>query len=416
MRVRRPTHRSLWKYLIIIVLVHKPNFREVSTMWYMNEERQLMLNIAKDFVAKEIKPVAMEIDRNCEFPMKLFKRAGKLGFLGITFPEEYGGIGGDWTTLALILEEIAKSLPVLTVAMGAHSLLSGGLLNMLGTPEQKKKYLLPAAKGDIILACGSTEAVGGSNQIEFSTRAVLSGDEWIINGGKVLISNIVVADVYVVLALTSEKLDPATRAGMSIFLIKAGTPGLEIGKPEHKLGWHGSMTGSISFKNCRIPKENLLGPLGGCLQAMFVSATDEFMSCGPVSLGIAEAAYEMAKKYSQERIQCGQSMFDRFQVTRHKLVKMYTEIETLRALVYSTHAVKDKGNLVLAEGRLLKIKGAEVAEYVAREAIQLFGGVGTVIETGVERFWRDAKVMAIGGASVEALIDNIAYMMKNKMI
>lgn len=384
-------------------------------MWYMTEERQLMLNVAKEFVEKEVKPVAMEIEKTSKFPMELLKRAGELGFLGVTISEEYGGLGGDQTTLGLILEEIAKSLPVLTVAMGAHSLLAGGLLEMLGTPEQKKKYLAPAATGEIILACGSTEGAGGSNQAEFTTRAVLDGDEWVLNGNKVLISNIGAADVYIVLALTSD-LDPVTKSGMSCFIIEAGTPGFNVGQAEHKLGWHGSATGSISFKNCRIPKENLLGPMGGCLPAMFVSATAEFLSCGPVSLGIAEGAYEMALQYSLERVQCGQSLFDRFQVTRHKLTRMWGEIESLRALVYSTYALRDGGSMELARGRFLKCKGAEVSEYVAREAIQLIGGVGTVVDTGVERFWRDAKVMAIGGASVEALIDQISMMIKNKMV
>jgi butyryl-CoA dehydrogenase len=149
---------------------------------------------------------------------------------------------------------------------------------------------------------------------------------------------------------------------------------------------------------------------------MFVSSTDEFLSCGPVGLGMAEGAYEMALNYSLERVQCGQSMFDRFQLTRHKLVKMYTEIESLRALVYSTCARRDTGDRCLAHGRMLKAKGYEVSEYVANEAIQIFGGVGTIVDTGVERFWRDAKMLAIGGASVEALNEQIAMMIKNKMV
>jgi len=385
-------------------------------MWYMNEDRQLMQNIVREFVEKEVKPVAMQIDKNSEFPLALFKRAGELGFLGVTVAEEYGGLGGDQTTLAIILEEIAKSCPVLTVAMGAHSLLAGGMLDMLGTPEQKHKYLAPAATGETILACGSTEGAGGSNQTEFTTRADLDGNEWVLNGSKVLITNIAVADVYVILAVTQKDVIPDAKFGLSAFIVEAGTPGFEVGKPEHKLGWHGSMTGSLSFKNCRIPKENLLGPMGSVLQAMFVSATAEFLSCGPVSLGIAEGAYEMALQYSMERVQCGQSMYDRFQVSRHKLAKMWGEIESLRALVYSTYAMRDQGSLELARGRLLKVKGAEVSEYVCREAIQLYGGVGTVIDTGVERFWRDAKVMAIGGASVEALVEQITMMIKNKMV
>jgi len=384
-------------------------------MWYMNEERELMLNVARDFVDQEVRPVAMEIDRTSEFPTKLFKRAGELGFLGITISEEFGGLGKDHTTNSLIMEEISKSCPVLAVAMGAHTLLAGGLINMLGTPEQKKKYLAPAMSGEIILACGSTEPAGGSNHIEHTSKAVLDGDQWVINGGKVLISNIGVADVYVVLAVTSDKVDPITREGMSCFIVPAGTPGLEIGKHEHKLGWHGSATGSISFKNMKIPKENLLGPLGGCMRAMFVNVTDEFLSCGPLALGMAEEAFNMAYKFSMERTQRGQNMYDRLQVSRHKLVKMYGEIESLRALVYSTCALRDSGQMTLKLGRMLKIKGAEVSEYVTREAIQLFGGVGTIVDTGVERFWRDSKVLALGGGSVEALTEDISVIMKMNM-
>ena len=384
-------------------------------MWYLTEDREAILTAVKEFVRNEVAPLALEVDRTSEFPLGLFKRAGELGLLGLTIPVEFGGIGADQTTSALVLEEIAKTMPVLTVAMGAHGLLAGGLLDMLGTLEQKKQYLAPAATGEYVLACASTEAVGGDNQVEFSTRAVLDGDEWVLNGCKVLISNIGVADVYVVVAVTADKVDPITKAGISAFIVPVGTAGVGVGVAEHKLGWHGSATGSVSFSDCRIPKENLLGPLGGCLPAMFVSATAEFLSCGPVSLGIAEGAYAMALAYSLEREQQGQVLFDRFQVTRHKLVRMYAEIESLRALVYSTYAERDAGETCLAQGRLLKVKGAEVSEYVAREAIQLFGGAGTVVETGVERYWRDAKVMAIGGASVEALMDVIAGLIKRKL-
>ncbi|HEY8717227.1 acyl-CoA dehydrogenase family protein [Pengzhenrongella sp.] len=384
-------------------------------MWYLTEDREAILTSVREFVRNEVAPLALQVDRTDKFPLGLFKRAGELGLLGLTVPAEFGGIGADQTTNALALEEIAKTLPVLTVAMGAHSLLAGGLIEMLGTADQKKQYLVPAATGETVLACASTEAVGGDNQAEFSTRAVLDGDEWVLDGCKVLISNIGVADVYVVVAVTADHIEPVTKAGISTFLVPAGTSGVAVGSPEHKLGWHGSATGSVTFTAFRVPKENLLGPLGGCLEAMFVSATAEFLSCGPVRLGIAEGAYAMALAYSLERAQQGQTMFDRFQVTRHKLVRMYGEIESLRALVYSTYAERDRGDLCLAQGRLLKVKGAEVSEYVAREAIQLFGGVGTVVETGVERYWRDAKVMAIGGASVEALMDVIAGLIKERL-
>lgn len=382
-------------------------------LWYMNEDRELMVNTAKNFAEQEVKPEALKIDETDEFPTRLFKRAGELGFLGITIPEEYGGLGLDHTTAALIYEQIAKVCPVLTVNMGAHSMLAGGLLNMLGTHAQKEKYLTKAATGEYILACGSTEAVGGDNHVEFTSTAVLDGDEWVINGGKVLTSNLHVADAYIFFIPTS-KVDVKTREGLSAFIVDKGTPGLSLGAAEHKLGWHGSDSGSISFQNMRIPKENLLGEEGKCMMATAISCTNEFLTCGPVGLGMAEAAYEMALQYSLDRIQRGLPMYDRFQVTKFKLVKMRTMIEELRAFVYSAYAMKDKGELVLCEGRMMKIRGSEISEEVCREAIQIFGGVGVIRETGVERFWRDSKVMAIGGASVEALQDFIGNMIRMK--
>jgi butyryl-CoA dehydrogenase len=381
-------------------------------MWYLTDERQLVLDATKEFVRTEVAPQVAHVEKTSEFPMELFKRAGELGLIGLTIPAEYGGSGVDQTASALVLEEIAKTMPVLTIAMGAHALLAGGLIQMLGTDEQKRKWLAPAATGEKILACASTEPVGGDNQVEFSTRAVRDGDGWVINGAKCLICNVGVADYYVVIAVTAEQVDPITKAGISCFVVPADAPGLKVGEAEHKLGWRGSATGSVYFDDVRVPADALVGPEGGCLQAMFVSASAEFLSCGPVSLGIAEGAYAMALDYSMTRTQQGHTMFDRFQVTRHKLARMWGEIESLRALVYSTYAQRDAGELELAKCRLMKIKGAEVSEYVCREAIQLFGGVGTIVDTGVERYWRDAKVMAIGGASVEALVDVVAGLVK----
>jgi butyryl-CoA dehydrogenase len=371
----------------------------------MTEERELMRNVARDFVESEVKPVALELDKKDEFPLKLMKRAGELGFLGITFPEEFGGLGGDWTTLALVNEEICKVAPTLSVVMGAHSVLAGGMLNMLGSQQQKEKYLIPAAKGEIILAMAGTEAAGGANYKEFVSSAVLDGDEWVINGTKLFITNINYADVYIVVALTSL---PGTPPGLNMFLVEKGTPGLEPGNAENKMGWNGSSTGSVYLRNCRVPKENMLGSMNKVMLPFYFSASDEFMMCGAMGLGMAEACYDMAFKYCHERMQSGRSMYDKYQVTRHKLVNMWIEIEALRAFLYSTTALRDKGELTLAAGRALKIKGAKVAEYVASEAIQIHGGVGTIIDTGIERFWRDAKVMFIGGGSLEALSDDIA--------
>ena len=384
-------------------------------MWYLNDERALIQQAAREFAQNELAPIALEMDASEEFPLKQFKRAGELGFLGITIPEEYGGSGADYTSLALVYEEIAKVAPTMCVGMGAHSILAGELIMLLGSDEQKKRWLTPAATGEKILACAQTEPSGGMNQTEWTCRAVDDGDSFIINGEKIFCSNLKVADAYVVLCVTSDHVDPVTKAGISAIVIDADTPGLSCGAYEKKLGWHGSASGSLTFTDCRVPKENLLGPLGGGLAGLMISATNEFMACGPIGLGMAEGAYEMALKQSRERIQRGKSLYDNYQVVRHMLVDMWTQIESLRGFVYTTFAEKDEGKKCLAKGRLMKVQGALTAEYVGRQAIQLFGGLGVCTEVGVERFWRDAKVMCIGGAAIEALKDDVAMMIGNNI-
>lgn len=378
-------------------------------MWYLNDERSLLKETVRSFAESGVRPHVMEHERDNSFPLEEFKKAGELGLLGINLPEEYGGMGSDWVTLAVAMEEIARVSPVLCVAMGAHSQLAAGLIASLGTPEQKERWLRPAATGEIVLSCGQTEAVGGANQLEYTTTARLDGDEWVINGGKVLVSNIGVADWYVILVVTGE-IDPVTKSGFSAMMIPKGAPGLSVGAWEHKLGWHGSATGSLEFANVRVPKDHLLGSEGQALMAMFMSATAEFMTCGPMGLGIAEGAYDMAFDYALTRKQRGQSLYDQFQTVRFRLAEMWMDIESLRALVYQVHAMRDEGAPCLAEGRMLKCKGSEIAERVARNAIQVYGGLGVISDVGLERYWRDAKVLAIGGASVEYLTETIAHL------
>ena len=343
-------------------------------MWYMNEDRQMIVNMVREFAEKELAPVAVKMDMDPEenFPMEQFKRAGELGLLSVTWPEKYGGMGADYTTLALVYEEIAKVMPALTVGMGAHTVLAGELLILLGNDEQKQKWLVPAASGEAIITCSQTEA-----------------------------------DYYIVLCVTNE-VNHVDASGISAIVVPADTPGVSCGAYEKKLGWHGSATGTLSFENVRVPKENLLGAVDRGMIGLMISATNEFMSCGAVGLGMAEACYDMAYKYAHERIQNGKSLWENYQVVRHMLVDMWTQVETLRGLVFSAFAEKDAGAMCLGRGRLLKNQGAHIAMEVADKAIQIFGGLGCVKETGVERFWRDARVMHIGGAAVEALKDDIA--------
>jgi butyryl-CoA dehydrogenase len=338
-----------------------------------------------------------------------------LGLIGVVYPEEYGGLGGDWITKLLITEELSKGSPTLNIAIGAHSSLAGGVLNLLGTPEQKQKYLIPAVKGEQILALASTESAGCFNMAEFQSRAVLDGDEWVINGNKIFITNIGVADTYIVTARTADHYDHITRKGFSMFIVEKDTPGFEVGKIEHKLGWNGSNTGTLYFKNCRVPKGSLLGPLHDSVGAFALSACDEYMSCGAVGLGIAEACYDKALKYTKERIQQGKSLYEAYQVIRHKFARMATEIECLRALAFNTAAIRDTGTYPLALARMCKVKGYETSMLCANEAVQVFGGLGVVRETGVERYLRDARLLGIAGGAIEVLFDQIMMFKDNNM-
>lgn len=381
-------------------------------MYYLNEERQLMINITKEFMEQEARPLVMEYEKSAKFPIKLYKRAAELGLLGIPFPEKNGGLGSDWTTFALVVEEIGKVMPILAINMGSSSVLAGGLVELAGSPEQIEKFMKPACQGDLIFAGAFTEATGGSNFFEMQGNAVLDGDEWVINTNKLFITNAGgVADVYLVLVRTGE-LNHATASGFSFFFVEKDRPGFSTADPEIKMGWHGSHSGSVSLKNVRVPKENLLGKEGDGLKYLIQNSPDEFMLTGALCLGMAEGAYEMALKYSMERMQLGKSMFDNFQVTRHKLANMKMEIEALRDLIYTTYDLRDKGIITADRSRMLKIKGSKVAEYVCGEAIQLHGGVGVVHGTGLDRFWRDAKINQIAGGSIEALNDAIAQSIK----
>lgn len=381
-------------------------------MFYLNEDRQLMVNITREFMEKEVKPVVMKYEDSAEFPLELYKRAGELGLLGIPFPEDQGGLGSDWTTYALVVEEIGKVMPVLAINIGSSSVLAGGLVQTAGTPEQIEKFMKPANRGDIIFGGAFTEATGGSNFFEMQGSAVRDGDEYVINANKLFITNAGgAADVYLVLVRTGE-LNPAKAEGFSFFFVEKDRPGFSAADPEIKMGWHGSHSGGLTLKNVRVPKENLLGKEGDGLKYLAYNSPDEFALTGALCLGMAEGAYDMALQYSMERMQQGKSMFDNFQITRHKLANMKMEIEALRDFVFTTYDLRDKGIISPDRSRMLKIKGAKVAEYVCGEAIQLHGGLGVVHGTGVDRFWRDAKISQIAGGSIEALTDGIAQSIK----
>ena len=384
--------------------------------WYMNEEREQIMKSAREFAQTECRQAKAEVEKTNKPPVALFKRAAELGFVGMTWPQEYGGLGLDLVSYCLVKEEISKELPVLNISIGGTTTLCGKQLLHDGSEELKKKYLPAAAKGDLIMAAGNCEAVGATNFSEFQTTAVSDGDYYVINGAKIFTTNLDIAGTIIVTARTSPEINPMTGAGLSYIMVDKGTPGLEIAKIEEKLGWHGSATGSFFLKNVRVPKSNRIGPEGIGNIHMIPVLGEENLTIGCECLGHAEALYLKTWEYVQNRVMRGVSLFNSSQVIRHTLLKMRLEIDSLRALVYSTATEADQGRPIIDYGNFCKFKGIEVLEFVGKEAIQLHGGIGVVSDNFIDTGYRDARVGAIAGMSIEQIYDLVLGFMQMGMV
>ena len=377
-------------------------------MWYMNENRELIRNAAREFAEKEIRPFVREMEVNDTYPRELVRRMGQLGFTGLPYPESDGGAGSDWTTYGIVVEELAKVSTTCAIVLLLNTCMTAIPVADLGNKEQKDKFLRPCFNGDANLAIAITEPAGIFNIPEHQTRAVKDGDEWVINGAKIFTSSAGQADYYVLTTLTSDF--DANYNGLTYFVVPGNAPGVEVGHIENKLGWHGSKTGQTYFRNVRLPKENQIGEVGMGWGVTLKWAAFECLGFGAMCLGSAEAVYELARNYTKQRIQMGQSLFDAHQMVRTQLAKMYLEIESLRSLTFATYALVDQKIDCMPQMFAVKIKAAEVQEYVASQALVLMGGNGVVEENDAERHFRDAKVNAIGGGSVNTLTDLVSKM------
>lgn len=372
-------------------------------MWYMNKERELIRNAARDFALKEIKPVIGELEETCTHPVKLTRKMGELGLLGLLFSDEEGGTGIDWISHAIVAEEIAKE----SLAVAAALLVNGALAPSairLASPKQREEWFKPCLAGEKILAFSITEPAGVFNFPEHVTNAVFDGDNWVINGGKIFCTNAGQADAYLLICKTAE-FDPLTFDGLSMIIVPATTPGFEMSRLEKKMGQHATWTGQIFFKNCRVPKENLVGPLGKYLTAFFPHLAGELVTIGAIGLGLAVGAFEKTLKYVKARIQCGTSLFDAHQVTRHTLAKLWAEIETYRGGLMQTCAMANNGMDVYRYGLMNKMKGSALAESVASQCMELWGGHAVMVENDIERYYRESKMLALGGVSSPLLIE-----------
>jgi alkylation response protein AidB-like acyl-CoA dehydrogenase len=363
----------------------------------MTEEHQMIQQMVRDFAEKEIAPRAEEIDVTDKFPVDIFRRMAELGLLGIPFSEEYGGAGGDYISMVIALEEIARVSGSVAITLDAHTSLCCEPIYLFGNEEQKRKYLVPLLRGDKIGAFGLTEPQAGSDAGATRTRAVRDGNEWVINGQKIFITNGSVADVVVITAKT----DPEKGTqGISSFIVEKGTPGFRLGRDEKKMGLKGSVTSELFFENCRVPTENLLGQENEGFKQFLTTLDAGRIAIAAMATGLAQGAFDKAVAYAQERVQ-----FDRpiaqFQAIQWMIAEMATEIEAARLMVNRAAWLKKQGERFTKEASMAKLFATEVSERVCHKAIQIHGGYGYVREYAVERMYRDQRLCSIGEGTNE---------------
>ncbi|MBT3519244.1 MAG: acyl-CoA dehydrogenase [Candidatus Marinimicrobia bacterium] len=364
---------------------------------FFTNEHIMIRNMVREFADSEITPVAQELDELGKFPRDLVDKMGELGLMGILIPEKYGGAGLDMVAFATAIMELGRADASVAITMTAHSSLGSLPILMFGSEEQKNTYLPKLASGEMLGAFGLTEPAAGSDAGATKTKAVRDGDEYVVNGGKIFITNVGEAGV---LSFTSQVVENGENLGIAAFTIPTNTEGLEIGPKEKKMGWRASDTRQLFFKDMRIPASSILGTPGEGFKTFMKTLTSGRVSIGALSVGTAVGAYERALAYSKEREAFGKSIH-KFQSVGFKLANMATKIEASKLLVYHAAWMKDQGLDITKEAAMAKLFASETAMEVTTEAIQVLGGYGYVRDYGVERFFRDAKILEIGEGTSE---------------
>ena len=372
----------------------------------LSKEHEMARTLFREFAEKEVKPLAQEVDETEQFPKETVAKMAKNGFLGIPVPKEYGGQGCDPLAYAMCVEELSKVCGTTGVIVSAHTSLCCDPIQTYGTEEQKQKYLVPLAKGEKLGAFGLTEPGAGTDAQGQQTKAVLDGDEWVLNGTKIFITNGKEADVYVVIAVTGtvEKRGKLQKE-ISAFIVEKGTPGFTFGTKEKKMGIRGSATYELIFTDCRIPKENLLGKKGEGFKIAMHTLDGGRIGIAAQALGIAEGALERTIEYVKERKQFGRAI-GQFQNTQFQLADMATKVQAAQMMVYRAAVAKATQKEYGFEAAMAKLYAAEVAMEVTTKAVQLHGGYGYIREYDVERMMRDAKITEIyeGTSEVQRMV------------
>ena len=357
----------------------------------ITKELALVRELYRSFAEKEVKPLAAIIDEEERFPEETIPKLVKAGMLGIPFPKKYGGQGADDLAYAMALEELGYACATTATIVGAHTSLCSYPIYNWGTEEQKMKYLVPLAKGEKLGAFGLTEAGAGSDAAMQQTSAVLDGDHYILNGGKMFITSAGYADIYIIMAMTDKS---KGNRGISAFIVEKGTPGFSFGAKEKKMGIRGSATAELIFEDCRIPKENLLGKEGQGFKIAMHTLDGARVGVGAIATGISQAAIDETIKYTKERKQFGRSIAS-FQNTQFELAAMTAKVQAGRMLTYQGACEKRDGRPYGHLTSMAKYYCSETASDVTRRCVQLHGGYGYTRDYPVERFMRDAKIMEI---------------------
>ncbi|MCD8157594.1 MAG: acyl-CoA dehydrogenase [Clostridiales bacterium] len=373
----------------------------------LNKKQLLAQQLFKSFAEEEVKPLAQEVDETEIFPRGTVEKMAKSGFLGIPVPKEYGGQGCDVLTYVMCVEELSKVCGTTGVIVSAHTSLCCDPILTYGTEEQKQKYLVPLAKGEKLGAFALTEPGAGTDAQGMQTKAVFDGDEYVLNGSKIFITNGKEADVYVVFAVTDIVTDKRGRKKKEIsgFIVEKGTPGFDFGTKEKKMGIRGSSTYELIFTDCRIPKENLLGVKGKGFAMAMHTLDGGRIGIASQALGIAEGALERTIEYVKERKQFGRAI-GAFQNTQFQLANIATKVEAAKLLVYKAALAKQTQSRYSFEAAQAKLFAAETAMEVTTKCVQLHGGYGYTREYDVERMMRDAKITEIyeGTSEVQRMV------------
>src|SRR5579875_2486956 len=366
----------------------------------LNEEQLAIRNTCREFAEQEIKPRAEEMDRTGEFPYDLIRKMGELGLLGLPFPEEYGGAGADFLSYCIAIEEIARGDAAVAITMEAHTSLGAMPFYLFGTKEQKERYLPPLASGQQLWAFGMTEPEAGSDAGNPRTRATLKDGYWHINGAKSFITNAGtdITGGVTITAVTGTR--PDGRKEITNIIVPKGTPGYIIGNPYKKMGWKASDTRPLTFEDCVVPAEDILGQRGDGFKQFMQILDAGRIAIAALSVWLAQACLDEALSYAKTRKQFGQPI-GKFQAIQFKLADMDTEIELARLMYYKAAWLHMQGKPYTREASMAKLFASETAKRAADQAVQIHGGYGFMDEYPVSRYWRSVKVNEIGEGTSE---------------